>query len=480
VNSQGVVAATDETGPIGPVAVSALLFLVAASPLMRGGNRHVALIVLEAAALAFLAAALVHAQGSGRRVTLNGFLLAFLLASPAWLALVYLLPIPASLWASAAGRAGYPGVMAAAGIGTPGWLPLSLVPDATAASLFSGIPILAAFVAGLWLRLRQLKLVLAVFVGVAFLQVVMGLLQVPGGANSSLYFGGIGGRPMGTFANPNHFANYTAMALAVYVWLAWTSLSQRQVHGMHHRSTHARRLALWGAGGMLLVIGILMSRSRGAALAGLPAAMCAFAVAASATSTSRHWRTTLVTAAIALGLAMAVVGFDSVVTRFQLKSMTADASFRTLLATTTLEGAAAFWPWGAGWGTYGAVYPRFQPATVDGFAGHAHHDYAQLLFEGGIFAVLLMAAFGWLAITRAAQLARVAIRGRRLRRSEMAAAICGLGLLGFLLHSFVEFNMHIPANAIAAALLAGAFLRPLRSESTSESDADGDEESNGD
>ena len=478
MSSHEVVAATDETGPIGPVAVSAFLFLVAASPLMRGGNRHVALIVLEGAALAFLAAALVRVHRSGGRVTLRGLLLAFLLASPLWLALVYLLPLPASLWAAAPGRDSYPEVLAAAGITTPAFLPLSLVPDATAASLFAGIPVVAAFVAGYWMRLRQLKLVLAVLAGVAFLQVVMGLLQVAGGASSSLYFGGIGGRPFGTFANPNHFANYVAMGLAVYVWLAWTDVSQRRVLGMHHRSWQARRVALWAAGGMLLVIGILMSRSRGAALAGLPAAMCAFAVAASAASKSRQWRTTLIATGIALGLAMAVVGFDSVVTRFQLKTMAGDASFRTLLASSTLEGAAAFWPWGAGWGTYGAVYPRFQPATVDGTAGHAHHDYAQLLFEGGIFSVLLMAAFAWLAITRAVQLVRTALRGRRLRRSEMAAAICGLGLLGFLLHSFVEFNMHIPANAIAAALLAGAFLRPLKRDG--EVDGDGDEEPNGD
>jgi hypothetical protein len=46
----------------------------------------------------------------------------------------------------------------------------------------------------------------------------------------------------------------------------------------------------------------------------------------------------------------------------------------------------------------------------------------------------------------------------------MLGTLCGLGLLGFLLHSLVEFNMHIPANAIMAALLAGIYLRPLDSE----------------
>src|SRR5690606_6995713 len=107
------------------------------------------------------------------------------------------------------------------------------------------------------------------------------------------------------------------------------------------------------------------------------------------------------------------------------------------------------------------VYPRFQPAQLVGTANHAHQDYAQLLFEGGLAAVLLMAAFTWLFAARGATLVRAVLRRRRLRRGEMVAAICGLGLLGFLLHSLLEFNMHIPANAILASLLAGAFLRPL-------------------
>ena len=48
----------------------------------------------------------------------------------------------------------------------------------------------------------------------------------------------------------------------------------------------------------------------------------------------------------------------------------------------------------------------------------------------------------------------------------MTTALCGLGLLGFLMHSLVEFNMHIPANAILASLLAGVYLRPLGKAST--------------
>jgi len=462
----------EDTGPVGPVAVLALLLLVGASPLMRGGNRHVALIVLEGIALAVLVALLAGSwRATGARFSIRGALLVLLLTSPAWLAVVYLVPVPVSLWSALPGRGDYASALASAGIAAGDWLPLSLVPDVTASSLFAGIPLAAAFLAGFWMRLPQVQFVLKVFVAIAFVQVGMGLLQMAGGAQSSLYFGGIGGRPFGTFANPNHFANYLAMALAVYVWLAWTRLTQARQHVPMFEergiSLRTRRIALWTAGGVLLTIGILMSRSRGAMLAGLPAALCALAVAVMGGARStRAMRTTLILTGVAMLAAMSMVGFDFILSRFDLRTFSGDAGFRTHLAQTTLEGAWQLWPIGAGWGTFPSVYPRFQPASLLGTANQAHQDFAQLLFEGGLFAVVLMAAFAWLAIARTVLLVRAAARRKRLRREEMVSALCGLGLLGFLLHSLVEFNMHIPANAIMASLLAGVFLRPLEIEET--------------
>nr|WP_255428056.1 O-antigen ligase family protein [Ramlibacter cellulosilyticus] len=267
---------------------------------------------------------------------------------------------------------------------------------------------------------------------------------------------------MGTFANPNHLANYLAIALTLYIWLAWTTLarSRNRLHLERGTDSRVRRLAIWGAGGLIIAIGLFIARSRGAMLAGLPAALAALALVVIDATRTRNWRVIAPVLGIALGLAVAMVGFDFALSRFRTEDLGASAEIRNLLARTTLEGALQFWPTGAGWGTYETVYPRFQPAEIVGVANYAHQDYAQLLFEGGIFAIVLMAAFAWLAGKRTVLLVRTA-RRRRLRREEMLCAICGLGLLGFLLHSFVEFNMHIPANAIMASLLAGIFLRPF-------------------
>ncbi|QJW83702.1 hypothetical protein HK414_05575 [Ramlibacter terrae] len=134
-------------GPMGPAAFYALLSLLVAAPLMRGGNRNVALIVLEGVAPVFPVALLARMPRPAARLSVTGWLLAFLLSSPAWLAVIYLLPLPPGLWEAVPGRADYVGLLAGIGIAPGQWRPLSLVPNATSVSLLAGIPIVAGFAA---------------------------------------------------------------------------------------------------------------------------------------------------------------------------------------------------------------------------------------------------------------------------------------------------------------------------------------------
>ena len=52
-------------------------------------------------------------------------------------------------------------------------------------------------------------------------------------------------------------------------------------------------------------------------------------------------------------------------------------------------------------------------------------------------------------------------RGKRMSAEVSMRCYAGLGVLALLLHSWVEFNMHIPALALTASFLMGVFLRPL-------------------
>jgi hypothetical protein len=459
-----------ETGLLGPVSLSAGALLLLLSPLIRGGNRYMALIPLEFLGLLILFALWSHwatqRQPEGTGAALSAPLLV-LLAGPAILAVVYLVPVPAAIWTSLPGRGIYEQPLAMAGASLGAWRPLSVHPDATSASLLAGIPLVAAFLLGYLATLRQLGLLFRLVVGIAFLEVLLGIFQVAGGQFSPLFFGILTyGPPIGTFANRNHFANYLGMALAAYIWLGYEVARQPRAS---RTSSGRNTLAIRGAGGLLLVLGILLSQSRGGALFGLTLAALAFGLA----SLRLHgwvigWRIAVPMLVVILAGAAALMGFDAATSRLSLDQLASSAGFRTSLARTSLDGALAFWPWGAGWGTYELAYPRFQPASLPGNANHAHEDYVEMLFEGGMFFVILAAAFFWTAAARATKLVKSVMRHRALGRESMASALCGLGLLGLLLHSLVEFNMRIPANAMLGALLAGVYLRPLGDETASQ------------
>jgi len=456
------------TGLVGPVALSGGLLLLLAAPLMRGGNRHVALIALEIVALAVLFAlgwrlATIWRDGSVRLQP--GGALTLLLLTPLLLALVQLVPVPGPLWLRLPGHDLYAQTLTAVGAAVSGWRPVSVSPDATRAALLAGIPLLAVFLLASLAALSQLRLMAWAVVAVAFAQVALGLLQVAGGQHSPLFFGVLTyGPPVGTFANRNHFGNYLAMALVAYVWLAYEATRhgaasrQRGAFGRPHRA------AVWAFGGLVLVVGLLMSRSRGAALFGLPVALAALGVVSlRITGRSRGLRLAVPLALLLVVGSVALIGFDAVTSRLSGDQLASSAGFRSELARTSLAGALVFWPLGSGWGTYDLAYQRFQPASIAGYPNHAHHDYVEMLFEGGIVFVVAAAALAWLVAKRARRLVQLVRRDHRLDRDAMAAAVCGLGLLGFLLHSLVEFNMRIPANAMLATWLAAVYLRPLHS-----------------
>lgn len=449
-----------QTGPLGPVLVSGLAILLLLSPLLRGGNRSIALLVLvplAALLLAGLALRLLH-HCENWRFSLRVACLGLLLLAPAWLALIYLTPLPLDMWAHLGDRAFYATLAATAGMPLEGPLPLSLAPDLTEVSLLAGVPVATAFLGGLLASRQHLRWLAAVVLVSALLQVVLALLQAAGGTQSTLFFGvPRATRPVGTFANPNHLANYLALAFALYIWFARAVQGTSGGHGWRSHS-----VALWLGGALFFVVGIVMTLSRGAALSGLPMALAAGCLVA-VNGRRFSGRMALAGAAVLLAAGLALLGLDALMARTALDDFVSSAADRNAMASSSWTGAMTLWPWGAGWGTFDPVYARFQPHDMGGVVNHAHHDYVEMLLEGGIFFVLIAAAAAFLILQRAVLLVRAGFSQHRLSRDELLCAIAGLGLLGFLLHSLVEFSMRIPANAILAALLAGMYLRPLDS-----------------
>ncbi len=106
---------------------------------------------------------------------------------------------------------------------------------------------------------------------------------------------------------------------------------------------------------------------------------------------------------------------------------------------------------GTGLGTLIAVYPRYSsfyiPHTV---VDHAHNDYLELLADAGAIGGLCLIGFVVLLFWRGLENLRSA--GRCAHRAIFAGSLAACS--GLLLHSLVDFNLHIPANALIFLLLA--------------------------
>lgn len=426
--------------------------LIVTAPLIRGGNRHIALLALEWLALIVLLVLLHGATrqphsrwGTGR----ERLALVALVTAPLWVGLLQLLPLPASVWAELPGRAEWASWMPAAGVADhDAWHPLSQVPDATWSSVLAGLPLAACFALALTLSARQLRGFARLWIGLATVQAVMGLLQL--GPLPGLRFDSLFGGTIGSFANNNHFASFIVMTLPLVVMEL-----RRALYEAGNRRQQ-RSAALWGLVLFVLLSAWLASGSRGAMASGaLVLAATWLLLPISRESKITRWQTVGFVAALLL--ALAAVGLDGV-GRFFGERLVADASVRSLVREATWQAAVDFWPVGAGLGSFGAVFAHYQPATIAEFVPHAHSDYVQLLMELGVLALPLTVAALYVGVPRirvlwtAARRSALDDEGRRL-------AACGLGLMALLLHAWVDFNLRIPANAMLGAFLAGALCR---------------------
>ena len=106
---------------------------------------------------------------------------------------------------------------------------------------------------------------------------------------------------------------------------------------------------------------------------------------------------------------------------------------------------------GVGLGAFEVAYPKNQTVVTDLVIDHAHNDYAEMFAESGLVGWLLVpvsiAVFIFLSFSKV----------RCLLREEASWLRLGavVGIYGILVHSFSDFNLHIPANAAWFSVLAG-------------------------
>lgn len=243
----------------------------------------------------------------------------------------------------------------------------------------------------------------------------------------------MGGWIYGPYVNHNHYAGLMEMLIPIPLVLSLTRLA----------STRTRTAA--AAAAAIMVGTIFLSGSRGGMLA-IVAELIILAVLI--VKQKRGLRTAVgigVFLAIVVGLLtwvgggelsrrIATVGRAHSELSGDIRSYINRDGFRMFLKKPVL---------GWGLGSFPVVYPQFRTFYTNFFVNEAHNDYLQLLVEMGLLGFGTMLWFLLTLYTRA-------VKKIGNWTGEVSGAVtlaCVLGLSGILVHSTVDFNLQIPANA---------------------------------
>jgi tetratricopeptide (TPR) repeat protein len=126
-----------------------------------------------------------------------------------------------------------------------------------------------------------------------------------------------------------------------------------------------------------------------------------------------------------------------------------------------------FW-WGAGPAHYDYRFREYRPQEVQMRPERVHNDYLNTVADWGVAGAALVGS-AWVLLALGLKKTWGSVRGTpndlgEIKGSNKLAFVLGasLGLLALLCHSMVDFNMHLPANAILAISLMALVTSHLR------------------
>ncbi|HKO45964.1 MAG TPA: O-antigen ligase family protein [Pyrinomonadaceae bacterium] len=341
----------------------------------------------------------------------------------------------------------------ASGLSVPFVKSLSLDPYSTRLVLVQTCALLIYFGATLVFtdtpkRLRILVRTIIIF---GFLLAIFGLTQSFTSPNKIYWLREMAqATPFGPFINRHHFAGYMELALALPLGLLASGSVARE----------KRIIYAFVAG--LMAVALLMTNSRGG-LISLGAEILFIAVIGfgvkkrnkNISSITHGIKSVAVRATLALGLVVALM--------VGLAALGGEDALNRVVGTVNSEdpttGRLHFWDVtvdiikshpiiGTGLGAFGVVYTGYDSRNGLYRLEQAHNDYLQVLSDGGIVGALL----GLFFIVNLFRLGFMRRESRdEFRRGVATGAMAGC--FAVLVHSFFDFTLHTPANALLFLVL---------------------------
>ena len=247
-----------------------------------------------------------------------------------------------------------------------------------------------------------------------------------------------GGIPFGPYVNRNHFAGFAELIIPVALVPLVLGKVRRE------------RWAIVGILALIPIGALFLSASRGGIVSFAVEITLLVLLMLLRRSIGKH----ILAGAVVMLLAFVLVswlGVRQILERFSsMQSLEASTDKRASMRRDTWR-IFRDHPWiGTGLGTLQIVYPPYETLYDGKIVNHAHNDYLEPLAETGIAGGLCCAWFLALLLYHS-------LRQLLPSDTSFAAALRLSGLIaccGFLTHSLVDFNLHIPGNALLFFLTA--------------------------
>ncbi len=263
-------------------------------------------------------------------------------------------------------------------------------------------------------------------------------------------------RGSGTFISPNNLAGFLEMILPI--GLAYTVTSRMKT----------LTKIFTGYASLAIIGGLIVTVSRGSWFATAIALLVFFAILLF----HHAHRLPALVLLVAIILGGMYFGPRNVFFTSRIKDLSADK------AGVTGDGRYGIWHaavklwheniwWGIGPAHFNYRFGKYRPELVQASPDRVHNDYLNTLTDWGVVGTVLVLAAWVILFVCVFWTWRFIVKSQNTlgdhRSSKLALVlVASIGLLAILLHSTVDFNMHIPANAIVAVTLMALLSSYLR------------------
>lgn len=223
----------------------------------------------------------------------------------------------------------------------------------------------------------------------------------------------------GLFANPNHFAALLFVSIPFVIY-----------YGLFRGHLLSSAIGL-----VALLLLLLAAGSRAGVLIGLAITVISICFLSARSRTSGFG-----VFALFVGLSVYTIGAWTTINAKQIDPTFGRAEF----ARTTFDGIKENWITGVGFGNFQKAYQMYEKEEMifSAYVNHAHNEYLEIAFEGGVAAAGLIALYLFLLL--------FAFAGIR-RDSFQKAAFLSTAFL--LVHSLVDYPLRTAALAMTFAYM---------------------------